>query len=961
MSRAQRYESLTNPNGETTGFTYSPNGLLQSATDANGHTTAFSYTADGRLAGRTDAEGGAETLTRTTVPVPYGTGYAVQHTTATGVSTNYQVEFLGTGDQRRTTTLPDGTQQTTLVGFDATTTVTNPDGSTQTVAEGPDPRFGMQAALPTGATVTSPGGLQAAITSNRTTTVTDPTNALSLATQTDTVTVNGRTITSAYTAATRTELTTSPAGRQTTTVTDTDGRVVLSQLDSLTPSEFSYDAAGRLDGIAQGTRITSFGYDAGGRLATMTDPLGRSVGFQYDDAGRVTQQTLPDGRAVTYAYDASGNLTAITPPGRPAHAFSYTRTNEPLRYTPPQPSPVLPTPQTQYQYNLMGQLARIIRPDGQAIALSYDLAGRVAAQITPAGTVVYGYDPETGNVDRVTAADGGWVGYQFDGQLPTQETWSGTVTGSVSRTYDSNYRVTSQSVNGANTVTFTYDADDLLTGAGALTITRNAQNGLLTGTTLGTVTDTTTYDTFGAPATYDATANPVGLFHEVYTRDGLGRIAQKVETVEGVTTTYGYAYDPAGRLTDVTTNDTATAHYEYDLNGNRVADANTDGLTTFTGPQGALLSADIDDQDRLLSYTTTTGGTTAFEYTANGELSSKTDSTGTTTYAYDVLGNLLRVDLPDGRVIEYVVDGQNRRVGKKVNGTLVQGFLYDGQLRIVAELDGNGAVVSRFVYGIKANAPDYLTQGGSTYRVISDHLGSPRLVVDVGTGAVAQQMDFDEFGNVLADASPGFQPFGFAGGLYDRDTGLVRFGARDYQPDTGRWTSRDPIGFEGGDGNLYGYAGGDPINGIDPDGTFSTLTEIAVASGIVNGLLNGVLQAPSGQHFSGKGAAIGFASGFVSAYIGGAVVRSAFNTAVISAGNRLILSNGNDIVSRAYLENAVAGTASGTVCGWIGTGLGQAAAPLSPHSGRVGGVLASMICSTARARAAQFLEAVTPR
>ncbi len=57
-----------------------------------------------------------------------------------------------------------------------------------------------------------------------------------------------------------------------------------------------------------------------------------------------------------------------------------------------------------------------------------------------------------------------------------------------------------------------------------------------------------------------------------------------------------------------------------------------------------------------------------------------------------------------------------------------------------------------------------------------------------------------------------------SGGLYDTDTGLIRFGYRDYDPETGRWTARDPIGFDGGDTNLYGYVLGDPVNGIDPDG-----------------------------------------------------------------------------------------------------------------------------------------------
>ncbi len=149
----------------------------------------------------------------------------------------------------------------------------------------------------------------------------------------------------------------------------------------------------------------------------------------------------------------------------------------------------------------------------------------------------------------------------------------------------------------------------------------------------------------------------------------------------------------------------------------------------------------------------------------------------------------------------------------------MQGFLYENQLEPVAELDGAGNLVSRFVYcGCGAgNLPQYMVKNGVTYRIIADHLGSPRLVVDSTTGAIMQRMDYDEFGNVILDTNPGFQPFGFAGGIYDRDTGLVRHGARDYDPETGRWVAKDPITFKGGI-NLYGYVRNDPVNRIDPRG-----------------------------------------------------------------------------------------------------------------------------------------------
>jgi RHS repeat-associated protein len=87
----------------------------------------------------------------------------------------------------------------------------------------------------------------------------------------------------------------------------------------------------------------------------------------------------------------------------------------------------------------------------------------------------------------------------------------------------------------------------------------------------------------------------------------------------------------------------------------------------------------------------------------------------------------------------------------------------------------------------------------------------------------AQADDFDEFGyetDTLAATLPtGYVriPFGFAGGLYDPDTTLVRFGARDYDPSVGRWTRKDPLRFKAGM-NPYRYVGNDPVDFRDPRG-----------------------------------------------------------------------------------------------------------------------------------------------
>jgi RHS repeat-associated protein len=228
---------------------------------------------------------------------------------------------------------------------------------------------------------------------------------------------------------------------------------------------------------------------------------------------------------------------------------------------------------------------------------------------------------------------------------------------------------------------------------------------------------------------------------------------------------------------------------------------------------GISVNAMYDDQDRVTQY-----GNVTFTFNAAGDLVSKTNGVQVTTYNYDALGNLRGVTLPSGTAITYVIDGQDRRLGKRVSGTPVQSFLYGDSFRPVAELDGSGILVSRFVYAGRS-VPVYMIKDGVTHRMISDHLGSVRLVANSVTGEIVQRMDYDGFGNVTVDTNPGFQPFGFAGGLYDPDTKLTRFGARDYDAETGRWTAKDPIGFDGGGANLYRFVGNSPINLVDPLGT----------------------------------------------------------------------------------------------------------------------------------------------
>jgi RHS repeat-associated protein len=107
-------------------------------------------------------------------------------------------------------------------------------------------------------------------------------------------------------------------------------------------------------------------------------------------------------------------------------------------------------------------------------------------------------------------------------------------------------------------------------------------------------------------------------------------------------------------------------------------------------------------------------------------------------------------------------------------------------------------------------------RGGARYYVGSDHLGTPKVITD-NTGAILRQIEYDSWGVKISDTNPSFDlRVGFAGGIPDDATGLVRFGLRDYEPGTGRWAAKDPI-FQKGGLNLYQYVEsvGKPLSGLN--------------------------------------------------------------------------------------------------------------------------------------------------
>lgn len=286
-----------------------------------------------------------------------------------------------------------------------------------------------------------------------------------------------------------------------------------------------------------------------------------------------------------------------------------------------------------------------------------------------------------------------------------------------------------------------------------------------------------------------------------------GRIAERTLNLDGEAEIRRYAYDRAGRLSQVKDGRGALCEsYQYDHEGRRLADINPQrfrGERRFTYSLGNRLGQ---------------AGATQYGHDKAGFRNLKIEGDEETRYVCEPSGLLLRVDLPDGRRIDYAYDAKGQRTQKRVNGRVVEAYQWLAPLRLSEFHDGREWW--RLAY-LEGRTPIGLTNGDDSYLLLCDQVGTPLALATVD-GHIVQTMQYDSFGNLLQVRGDVVRlPIGFAGGLFDADTGLTRFVWRDYDADTGRFTALDPMGARGGDSDWYGYCVDDPVNRVDVWGLFT--------------------------------------------------------------------------------------------------------------------------------------------
>ncbi len=786
---------LTYPDGTAHHFEYTNNdGLITAKNEPNGNRFEHFFDENGRVYATNNLEGGSWLFSRTkninggmtaTITTPNTTKTVSRSPLDTGKMVNYSVSPVG--ERIHSETSNDGLESLTMSMCNSMPTV-----ETHSKV---DPKHGYVYLDSIKATTYHGLELQSSLLKDYIDADLDSIPEL----VTHTITTNGKTATMVHDVLNSTRTSISAENRSAISSYDPNTLLPLtSSIPGLLDTEYSYFDDGKLQTVTTGSRSTSYTYDGEGNIETITDPMNRVTHFtDYDELGRVTRVVRADNTIMGYDYDENGNMTVLTTPIPADNTFDYNGVSKRKSFVTPLGST------TNYEYNEERQLTKVTLPSTKEIVNTY-ISGRLAETTTPEWTNTYEYF--CGDLPKTITRGSETVGYSYDNSLVTNITQSGTITSALGFTYNNDFKLTSFTYAGA-TEDLGYDNDGLLTSTGDFIITRSSDNGLPQSVSDTTFTLSRGFNGYGEVDTVNI--NVAGsIFGYALTRYNGGRIETKTETIAGVDVLFAYSYDDLGRLLTVTRDGALMEEYRYDENGNRTYEQNS-----YLGTTGRAFSHSEEDH-------TITAGSITYEFDYDDNLASRINGSETTEYAYSSTGELQSVTLPDTRVISFVHDPLGRRIAKRIDGTIVEKYLWSGRTTLLAVYDGSNNLLQRFEYG-DGRMPFVMTASGAVYYLAYDQVGSLRIVSD-STGNVVKRIDYDTFGNILRDSDPGFSvPFGFAGGLYDRDTGLVRFGYRDYLAEIGKWTAKDPIDFAAGDSNLYGYVQNDPVNFVDPEGLLS--------------------------------------------------------------------------------------------------------------------------------------------
>jgi RHS repeat-associated protein len=560
-------------------------------------------------------------------------------------------------------------------------------------------------------------------------------------------------------------------------------------------TNYNYDDFNRLAKITYppategATRLfETIAYDDDGQVISQTDTAGRTTTYAYDDVHRVTGTTDTANQTTTFQYDSLSRLTSLTDGNNQQNLFGYDAMGRQTQVTRGGST-------MSFVYDAVGNRSQRTDYNGVVTNYTYDNLNRLTAIAYPTRTVTFSYDP-LNNITRATN-DNGSVYLAYDNRYRIAS-FSDPFYYGISYNYDAAGNRTKLKVNGATYATYTYDAVNRLTNladSANLNFSYNydAANRLTSRRAPNGVTSSYVYDGIDRLTSLMHTAGATTLSGNLYTYSN----AHNLTSWTTPTAQRTYAYDNADQLTGVSNFEMPTESYTYESVGHRTA---------------SHLSATYNYQpsNRLTSTASAT-----YTYDNNGNLTSKVDSTGTWNFSYDEENLLTQVTTPNGPTINYKYDGLGRRIQRFTSTGANERYVYDGPDALI-DLNADWSVATTYLNDLGVD--NHLRQTTATTGVsyfLPDHLGSTAALAD-SNGNVVEQIAYDSFGNSSGSSRT---RYGYTGRERDRDTSLLYYRARFYDPQIGRFISEDPAGLAGGV-NGYSYTRNNPLIRKDPSGLF---------------------------------------------------------------------------------------------------------------------------------------------